>query len=178
MGLQRAVDGLPALRLAGCSASSRDCSRPAIFRVPQRLPQCPLRPARALSDRRPFRGIAGAKPATPTAHANRDGFGMDRSGERVARRGRLDYLVTNAECARAQIPDAPLPSPSRGGRLQAGGVKPLSLLPFFAAAKKGSAAPHRGNANRPQRFQGKAKAPSKQPKKPPHRQPHQPCCRI
>ncbi|TCK94169.1 hypothetical protein B0G74_0706 [Paraburkholderia sp. BL9I2N2] len=46
---------------------------------------------------------------------------------------------------------------ARGPRLQAGGVKPLSLLPFFAAAKKGSAAPHRGYANRPQRIQGKAK---------------------
>ncbi|MFP3588149.1 hypothetical protein SCB29_31575, partial [Paraburkholderia sp. SIMBA_055] len=33
----------------------------------------------------------------------------------------------------------------------------LSLLTFFAAAKKVSAAPHRGNANRPQRNQGKAK---------------------
>ncbi|WP_211632987.1 hypothetical protein, partial [Paraburkholderia nemoris] len=36
---------------------------------------------------------------------------------------------------------------------------PLSLLTFFAAAKKVSAAPHRGNANRPLANQGKAKAP-------------------
>ena len=35
---------------------------------------------------------------------------------------------------------------------------PLSLLTFFAAAKKVSAAPHRGIANRPIRMQGKAKA--------------------
>jgi general secretion pathway protein K len=36
-------------------------------------------------------------------------------------------------------------------------VSPLSLLTFFAAAKKVSAASHRGNANRPLRNQGKAK---------------------
>jgi hypothetical protein len=36
-------------------------------------------------------------------------------------------------------------------------VSPLSLLTFFAAAKKVSAAPHRGNTNRPTRIQGKAK---------------------
>jgi hypothetical protein len=40
-------------------------------------------------------------------------------------------------------------------------LSPLSLLTFFAAAKKVSAAPHRGNANRPQRIQGKAN--TKQP---------------
>jgi hypothetical protein len=36
--------------------------------------------------------------------------------------------------------------------------EPLSLLTFFAAAKKVSAAPHRGSANRPIRNQGKANA--------------------
>ncbi|RFU48296.1 hypothetical protein D0B32_00125 [Paraburkholderia sp. DHOC27] len=46
----------------------------------------------------------------------------------------------------------------RGGHLQAGGVSPLSLLTFFAAAKKVSAAPHRGNADRPKAKQGKANA--------------------
>ena len=35
-------------------------------------------------------------------------------------------------------------------------ASPLSLLTFFAAAKKVSAAPHRGNANRPLTKQGKA----------------------
>jgi hypothetical protein len=35
-------------------------------------------------------------------------------------------------------------------------VSPLSLLTFFAAAKKVSAAPHRGEANRPKTKQGKA----------------------
>jgi hypothetical protein len=36
------------------------------------------------------------------------------------------------------------------------------LLTFFAAAKKVSAAPHRGNANRPLRKQGKANTAGKQ----------------
>jgi general secretion pathway protein K len=35
-------------------------------------------------------------------------------------------------------------------------VSPLSLLTFFAAAKKVSAAPHRGDASKPKRQQGKA----------------------
>ncbi|BBP99285.1 hypothetical protein BSFA1_44140 [Burkholderia sp. SFA1] len=34
-------------------------------------------------------------------------------------------------------------------RVTAGGDKLLSLLTFFAAAKKVSAAPHRGSANKP-----------------------------
>jgi hypothetical protein len=41
---------------------------------------------------------------------------------------------------------------------------PLSLLTFFAAAKKVSAAPHRGEPNRPIRIQGKANALGKPPK--------------
>ncbi|PZR38241.1 MAG: hypothetical protein DI523_38735 [Paraburkholderia fungorum] len=45
-------------------------------------------------------------------------------------------------------------------------MKPLSLLTFFAAAKKVSAAPHRGNANRPLTQQGKAKAKAKPPLSP------------
>jgi general secretion pathway protein K len=44
-------------------------------------------------------------------------------------------------------------------------VSPLSLLTFFAAAKKVSAAPHRGEANRPLRIQGKANAERKPPKR-------------
>ncbi|HEX3636978.1 MAG TPA: hypothetical protein VHV99_16100, partial [Paraburkholderia sp.] len=39
----------------------------------------------------------------------------------------------------------------------AGGVSRFLCLSFFAAAKKVSAAPHRGNANRPITIQGKAK---------------------
>ncbi|MGF6726778.1 hypothetical protein P3T43_006168, partial [Paraburkholderia sp. GAS41] len=50
---------------------------------------------------------------------------------------------------------------------------PLSLwhltfntVAFFAAAKKVSAAPHRGEVNRPLRIQGKANAIKTQPKRP------------
>jgi hypothetical protein len=46
-------------------------------------------------------------------------------------------------------------------------LSPLSLLTFFAAAKKVSAAPHRGNANRPIRNQGKAKKNAAAGKPPP-----------
>ncbi|RFU46576.1 hypothetical protein D0B32_16285 [Paraburkholderia sp. DHOC27] len=50
-----------------------------------------------------------------------------------------------------------MPRAWRGKHLLAGGLSPLSLLTFFAAAKKVSAAPHRGNTNKPIRNQGKAK---------------------
>jgi phosphohistidine phosphatase SixA len=43
-------------------------------------------------------------------------------------------------------------------------VSPLSLLTFFAAAKKVSAAPHRGDTNRPLTKQGKAKTEKSQKK--------------
>jgi hypothetical protein len=42
---------------------------------------------------------------------------------------------------------------------------PLSLLTFFAAAKKVSAAPHRGEANRPITKQGKTNTPGTTAKK-------------
>jgi hypothetical protein len=38
-------------------------------------------------------------------------------------------------------------------------ASPLSLLTFFAAAKKVSAAPHRGITSKPIRMQGKANTP-------------------
>src|SRR6266702_8459161 len=63
---------------------------------------------------------------------------------RAQRRGKNDCLVTSVECARAPIPDVPLPPPSQGTRLSVSGVKPLSLLTFFAAAKKVSACPAQG----------------------------------
>src|ERR1700722_10610669 len=45
----------------------------------------------------------------------------------------------------------------RRPRLWAGGPSRFLCLSFFAAAKKVSAAPHRGNANRPQPHQKKRK---------------------
>jgi general secretion pathway protein K len=44
------------------------------------------------------------------------------------------------------------------------------LLTFFAAAKKVSAAPHRGNANKPEAKQGKANTPRTTTKKKPAQQ--------
>src|SRR5580698_3346770 len=50
----------------------------------------------------------------------------------------------------------------RGTRL-AGASSRFLCLSFFAAAKKVSAAPHRGNANNPTRIQGRANAVRPQP---------------
>jgi general secretion pathway protein K len=77
--------------------------------------------------------------------------------------GMNECFVTNGGNARAGLVFGPLRDGLRGGHLRAGGVSPLSLLTFFAAAKKVSAAPHRGEANRPTRKQGKANAAEKQP---------------
>ncbi len=53
----------------------------------------------------------------------------------------------------------PLRLYARGGHLQAGGLSPLSFAYFsLRPAKKVGAAPHRGDANRPIRNQGKANA--------------------
>jgi hypothetical protein len=101
--------------------------------------------------------------AQSRVHAKRAAPQHDRqtTGERPLRRAKRrrknDCLVTSAECARTQTPDAPLPPPSLGAHLKAGGCSPLSLLTFFAAAKKVSAAPHRGNTNKPKTKKGKAK---------------------
>ena len=72
------------------------------------------------------------------------------------RSGVDECFVTNLINARAHLVFGPLRVHAREGHLQAGGVSPLSLLTFFAAAKKVSAAPHRGEANRPISNQGKA----------------------
>ena len=70
--------------------------------------------------------------------------------------GMDESFVTNEEGAGDDCVRGPLRLYVRGGHLQAGGVSPLSLLTFFAAAKKVSAAPHRGDASKPKRQQGKA----------------------
>jgi hypothetical protein len=49
-------------------------------------------------------------------------------------------------------------------RVTAGGEKLLSLVTFFAAAKKVTAAPHRGSANKPTRNRDPAKPQADQPK--------------
>ena len=50
-------------------------------------------------------------------------------------------------------------------RVTAGGEKLLSLVTFFAAAKKVTAAPHRGRANKPTRTQDSPKKNFKKEKK-------------
>jgi general secretion pathway protein K len=67
-----------------------------------------------------------------------------------------ESFVINVNNARERLVFEPLPIILRGGHLWAGGLSPLSLLTFFAAAKKVSAAPHRGEANKPLTKQGKA----------------------
>jgi hypothetical protein len=44
-------------------------------------------------------------------------FLTDLSGEHIVRGGKYERLVTNAKCAKTQIPDAPLPPPSQETRL-------------------------------------------------------------
>ena len=70
-----------------------------------------------------------------------------------------DCFVTRFGGARARCVRGPLWDSLGGGHLQLAVRSPLSLLTFFAAAKKVSAAPHRGNANRPLTIQGKAPNP-------------------
>jgi general secretion pathway protein K len=77
--------------------------------------------------------------------------------------GMNERCATNGENARDELVFGPLPDTNRGGHLQASGCSPLSLLTFFAAAKKVSAAPHRGDANRPKANQGKANTAGRQP---------------
>jgi general secretion pathway protein K len=72
--------------------------------------------------------------------------------------GMDERCVTNEGNARAGLVLGRFRIKGKDGSLLASGVSPLSLLTFFAAAKKVSAAPHRGEANRPLRKQGKANA--------------------
>ena len=58
-----------------------------------------------------------------------------------------ESFVTKAGSAGRHFVRGPLRLHVSGGHLQAGGVSPLSLLTFFAAAKKVSAAPHSNALN-------------------------------
>src|SRR5271167_4643402 len=66
-------------------------------------------------------------------------------------------------CARAGLVSDPCCGSGEGDTYWLAVESPLSLLTFFAAAKKVSAAPHRGIASKPLRKQGKANTISKQP---------------
>ncbi len=63
--------------------------------------------------------------------------------------GADDGCVTGGYRPRCDPLIGPPAPPSQETRLRIGGLSPLSSLTFFAAAKKVSAAPHRGNANKP-----------------------------
>ena len=96
----------------------------------------------------------------PTAPNRSPGFPMQTHPRRTqCGVGADEPFVTNAECARARIPDAPLPRLRRGTRLRISGLS-CFLLPTFLCSRqrKVGAAPHRGNANRPLTNQGKANA--------------------
>ncbi|CAE6814243.1 hypothetical protein R69888_05799 [Paraburkholderia haematera] len=102
-----------------------------------------------------------ARPMAPTTRNRSPWFPMQPRPRRTqCGVGTDDTFVTPAECARTQIPDAPLPPPSQGTRLRISGLSRF-LLPTFLCGKqrKVGAPPHRGNANRPIRTQGKAKNP-------------------
>jgi hypothetical protein len=81
----------------------------------------------------------------------------DPSATHAVRSGVDESFVTKSESARGDFVHGPLRREVSGGHLQAGGVSPRSLL---------SAAPHRGEANRPLRNQGKANAIRTTPKAP------------
>jgi hypothetical protein len=95
--------------------------------------------------------------------------------------GRDDCCVTGASKTRSQIVRGPLRKCANGGHLNAGGLSPLSFAYFsLRRQRKVGAAPHRGNANKPKRKQGKANAvgrhqkanaTSKQPKQAPQAKP-------
>ena len=107
------------------------------------------RPGRAAREKSEWVKLPRGAAALRNAQANERPAVLELPRRRAKRRRKNDCLVTYVGCAGGRIPDAPLSPPSQGTRLRAGGVSPLSLLTFFAAAKKVSAAPHRGNANRP-----------------------------
>ena len=85
-------------------------------------------------------------------------------GARSATLERMNALSPGEGGARAHLVSHHYRLHDRGGHLRAGGCSPLSLLTFFAAAEKVSAAPHRGEANRPITKQGKANTARTQPK--------------
>jgi hypothetical protein len=70
-------------------------------------------------------------------------------------------FVTRDGCARDDLASDRYRVSGEGDTYCLAVGSPLSLLTFFAAAKKVSAAPHRGEANRPLRIQGKANATGK-----------------
>jgi hypothetical protein len=83
----------------------------------------------------------------------------DRSATHAVRSGMNERCVAGARNTRDQIVRGPLRANTSGGHLRASGVSPLSFAYFsLRRQRKVSAAPHRGNANKPIRNQGEANA--------------------
>jgi hypothetical protein len=95
----------------------------------------------------------------------------DRSATHAVRSGMNERCVAGARNTRDQIVRGPLRANTSGGHLRASGVSPLSFAYFsLRRQRKVSAAPHRGNANKPKRNQGKANALNKHPRAPASKQ--------
>jgi general secretion pathway protein K len=127
--------------LAPSSLVTKQSSVPASRFAPRRRAQPPAQAAVGLV-------------SAPRAQQPTNGYALPTRTQCAG--GMNESFVTKTESAKADFVRGPLRLYVSGGHLQAGGVSPLSLLTFFAAAKKVSAAPHRGEANRPLRTQGKA----------------------
>jgi general secretion pathway protein K len=148
---------------------TKQSSAPAALRAPNGTSQtieCSSARASAIhtssdtpaSARRVVRRVAEAKPTAPTAQSRSHGFSKrtrPASAQREA--GGMTALSLRVGDMGARIPDAPLPPPSRGTHLSASGLS-CFLLPTFLCSRqrKVGAPPHRGNANKPTRKQGKA----------------------
>ena len=130
---------------------------PAALRAPMGTPQTmgpsgvtPFSAALPSSDTPALPGkrvghFAEAKPTAPTHLGQGRGFSkwtVPVSAQREA--GGMTALSLPVGDMGARIPDAPLPSPSQGTRLRVSGVKPLSLLTFFAACKESECRPAQG----------------------------------
>jgi general secretion pathway protein K len=91
------------------------------------------------------------------------GVGLTHPSRTECAGGMDECCVTGASNASEQIVRGPLRGRVRGGHLQAGGVSPLSFAYFsLRRQRKVGAAPHRGDANKPTRKQGKANTVGKQ----------------
>src|ERR1700722_9721195 len=94
------------------------------------------------------------------------------SATHVVRSGVDERFVTNGSGARDGLVSDLSVVKLSGGHLRAGGVSPLSFAYFSLRwQRKVGAAPHRGNASKPLRKQGKAKA-TRTTTKAPRRQTH------
>ena len=105
--------------------------------------------------------LAEAKPTAPQDPNRSPRFPLQTRPRRTqCGVGADDSFVTNAECARTRIPDRTTTRSRPRAPLSISGLSCFLLLTSLCSRQREvSAAPHRGNANRPLTIQGKAKAP-------------------